>query len=244
MNLTKWISLFSILLITFSACKKEDKENSKVEPNDFLSANHYNELVVEIQSMDGYAPTQSTLDNLKALLESLLNKPNGINISSNTIAAQGKGTYSIEDIEDIEKNNRTQNTKDKKVAAYILFLDGDYAGNDGNGKVLGIQYDPTSMAMFEKTIKDLTGGIGKPSATTVETAVIEHEFGHTVGLVNNGTDMKTAHQDTEHGAHCNNTDCLMYYATETSNFIANLVGGNVPTLDANCKADLKANGGK
>ena len=243
MKITKWITLILIISITAS-CKKDDKENDSIEPNDFLSANHYNELVVEIQSMEGYTPTQGTLDNLKSFLEGLLNKPSGISITSNTIGAQGKGTYSLDDIEDIEKDNRTQNTKDRKIAAYILFLDGEYSGNDANGKVLGIQYDPTSMVIFEKTIKNLTGGLGQPSTQVVETSVVEHEFGHTLGLTNNGTDMKTAHQDTEHGAHCNVKSCLMYYATETSNFIANLAGGTVPELDAQCKADLKANGGK
>lgn len=238
------IIAYLIILTVFTACKKDDKENKKVEPNDFLSASNYNELVIEIQSMEGFAPNDGTLESLKAYLGVLLNKPNGISIVNTTIAAQGKATYSISDIENIEKDNRTKNTEDKKLCAYILFLDGDYAGNDGSGKVLGIQYDPTSMVLFEKTIEDLTGGIGQPSTRVVETSVIEHEFGHTLGLTNNGTNMQTAHQDVQNGAHCNNKDCLMYYATETSNFIANLTGGTVPTLDANCKADLKANGGK
>ena len=38
--------------------------------------------------------------------------------------------------------------------------------------------------------------------------------------------------------------CLMYYATETSDIFGLLVTGNIPTLDAQCLADLHANGGK
>ncbi len=65
-----------------------------------------------------------------------------------------------------------------------------------------------------------------------------------LGLVNTGTTPQTDHQDHAHGAHCTQTSCLMYYQVDTSNFLANLLGGTVPSLDAACVQDLKANGGK
>jgi hypothetical protein len=46
------------------------------------------------------------------------------------------------------------------------------------------------------------------------------------------------------GNHCSNQDCLMYYAAETTDILGFLVTGNIPTLDANCISDIKANGGK
>jgi hypothetical protein len=36
----------------------------------------------------------------------------------------------------------------------------------------------------------------------------------------------------------------MYYAAETTDILGFLISGPVPDLDANCLADLKANGGK
>jgi hypothetical protein len=100
------------------------------------------------------------------------------------------------------------------------------------------------MVIFEKTIREFSGGLGKPSATTLETTVSLHEFGHILGLTNNGTPMQSAHQDEPNGKHCNNKDCLMYWAVENSNIISTLTGGNIPQLDAQCVADLKANGGR
>jgi len=248
-KITLCLILLSIVCVSlFSACKRDEndpvKNSSSITPNNLLSAAKYDKLVVEIQCLTGSEPTTATLDNLKLFLEQRLNKPGGITIVKNIISILGKANYSLADIEMLEKNNRTQGVSGSTVSAYVLFVDGDYAGNSGGGKVLGIAYGATSMAMFGKTIKEFSGGLGKPSATALETTVIKHEFGHILGLVNNGTAMQAPHQDAAHGGHCNNKDCLMYYTAETSDIIANLLTGSVPDLDAACINDLKGNGGK
>lgn len=242
----------SLLYLTFTtlvlivSCKKDSTTsvNDGVNPNSFLSAAKYDKLIVEIQYVTGFAPTASTVNNLKSFLEQRLNKPTGINIVQNAISSPRKSSYSVTDIRDIESKNRTQNTSGKTLTAYFFFADADYSSNSGNSKVLGIAYGGSSMALFEKTIKEFSGGLGEPSQTDLETAVIEHEFGHILGLVNNGTGMQTEHQDETHGKHCINDKCLMYYTAETSDIIGSIIGGSIPQLDANCIADLKANGGK
>ncbi len=55
--------------------------------------------------------------------------------------------------------------------------------------------------------------------------------------------MQQNHKDISHGYHCSNPYCLMYYGVENKGFVG-LLSNNVPTLDANCIADLKANKGK
>jgi hypothetical protein len=52
--------------------------------------------------------------------------------------------------------------------------------------------------------------------------------------------MQQSHRDSDNGAHCTNASCLMYYGIETDAGIA----VTIPVLDAACRADLKANGGK
>jgi hypothetical protein len=240
------VALLTLLaLFPLFQCKKDKTGvNNSVSSRDFLSSDDYDKLTVEIQYVPGFQPTQATLDNLKALLEQRLNKPAGISFVLTSIASPKRSAYSVSDIQRIESANRTQNTNGKTIAAYFLFIDGDYSLNSGNSKVLGIAYGGSSMVIFEKTIREFSGGITQPSVTTLETTVAEHEFGHILGLVNNGTPMQSPHQDVANGRHCINQNCLMYYNAETSDIVANLLGGGIPSLDTNCSNDLKANGGK
>ena len=74
---------------------------------------------------------------------------------------------------------------------------------------------------------------------------MNHEFGHILGLVNNGTPVQSDHHDTANGAHCDVEDCLMYWQAETSGGLGDLVGmSSPPPLDPQCIDDLQANGGK
>ena len=56
--------------------------------------------------------------------------------------------------------------------------------------------------------------------------------------------MQVNHEDAAHVKHCNNTACLMYFATQTNMIGGGVFSGAIPELDQNCKNDLKANGGK
>lgn len=244
--LTKFCKIFlflSFISLTFYACKKNVilvglGSNAK----DLLSSNKYNTLIIEVQYMPGFAPNATTLTNLQTFLNTIINKPNGIIITTTQINSIGNSSLSLSDAQTIEKNNRTITNNKDTIGVYALFTDGDYAQNTGNGKVLGVAYSGTSIVMFGKSIADNSGRGGGPSRVQLESIVIEHEFGHLLGLVNIGTPMQTNHIDAAHGNHCNVQNCLMYYEAENG-FLGGL-GNNIPTLDAQCRADLHANGGK
>lgn len=256
-QLFKFFLLLAIGIALFSRCEQDhpsipdqDDQIPKevvIKPNDFLSGENYDRLIVEIASVQGFEPTGEALNNLKAFLESRLNKNGGIDLVAASIPSPGKAVYSLDDIKKIEQDNRKlfPDPEDKKLTAWFFFADADYAENEGDSKVLGIAYGPTSMVIFEKTIREFSGDRGQPSTPVLETTVTEHEFGHILGLVNNGTKMVANHQDITHGKHCNNEDCLMYWAAEHSGPLINfLTGGKIPLLDQNCLNDLKNNGGK
>jgi len=86
------------------------------------------------------------------------------------------------------------------------------------------------------------GGFYESFANFAEVAT--HELGHVLGLVDLGSAMQQTHKDAAHGNHCDVTSCLMFWSVNTSDFVANLLGGTIPTPDAKCAADLTANGGK
>lgn len=220
--------------------------------HDLLSADKYQSVVIEIQAMQGFAPSARAQAALKDFITARVNKPGGVTLVVDPpIPAQNKGAYTLNDVGMIEAANRQSYTTGTQMVTYFLFLDGASTEDDAqNGrKILAYAYQNTSMAVFEKTIQSISGSLpGQASLTTVETTVVEHEFGHILGLVNlnPGTAIQTPHQDTPHGNHCDVANCLMYYSVNTSDVVANLLsfGGNPPVLDAQCLADLRANGGK
>ena len=252
MKMNATILIASFLLFAIVGCKKSDKisnlpsinnENNKAvgaSANDLLSASKYSSVIVEIQYMPGFQPDGASVNNLVNFINSLLNKPGGVSVIQTQIASAGKTVLTLNDIATIEKNNRTVYTSGSQLGVYFLFTDGNYS----EGNVLGLAYRNTSMSLLGKTIHDNSGGIGQASRTKVVSTVLEHEFAHILGLVDIGSAMQTNHKDAAHGNHCNNTNCLMYYASETTDILGILITGNIPALDANCKADLTANGGK
>lgn len=209
---------------------------------DLLSTDTYSSLEVELVYVEGYEPTAGTISNLKTFLQNRLNKPQGINITKTAIPSPGLAPYSISDIREVESSFRETFNKDNTLAVFAFITDGSY---EENNNVLGIAYRNTSVVLFGSRIDELSGGIGQPSQSLLETTVMNHEFGHIMGLVNVGSPLQSEHQDTDHGRHCNVKSCLMYWTAETGDVVANLVGAShAPELDSQCIADLQANGGK
>lgn len=221
--------------------EQDHYQNPGIWADKFLGDEEFDRLVVQIQYMEGFAPTENSVNRLEAFLEERLNKPSGIVINTEEIPAAGQETYTANEIRDLEKEHRTEYSSGNTLAAYYIFVDGEFS--DAN--VLGIAYYNTSMAIFQKRVQDVSGsGPTRPSREVVETVVLKHEMGHIIGLVDNGSPMQEDHKDEGRGAHCDNDSCLMYFAVNTADFINNLIGNNVPELDENCIADLQANGGK
>jgi len=212
--------------------------------NDFLSGTEFTHLIIEVDYMPGYEPNSEALDSLKAFMEQRLHK-SSVTIQDPTVVdSRGQERYSAQEISQIEQEERsTFSTKDT-LAAYMIIVDGKYEEQD----LLGIAYFNTSNAFFGPSYEEASSGIGPPSRYQIEALSFRHEFGHTFGLVNipnSGTEMQNPHQDTEHGHHCDNENCLMYYATERTNLVVDTFSGDeIPRLDDNCRADLEANGGK
>ena len=211
-----------------------------VSANELLSSGTYKSLKIEIQYMTGYAPDGGAINHLQTVLNAFLNKPSGITIVTKEISASSSATLTIDQVRTIEEQNRTVFTSGDQLGVYILYTNGYFTDNN----VLGAAYRNTSLVIFGKNARDNSGGLGQTSHTKLEATVMEHEFGHILGLVGIGSPMQTNHKDPSHGNHCTDTGCLMYYAADTKDILGFLLTGSVPSFDANCTADLHANGGK
>lgn len=235
--------VYIVCSMIFFSCQKEavyEGNDYKIlgsSAHDFLSSSKYSSLIIEIDYMPGYALDTTSLNTLVTYLSLIVNKPGGIRITQEQIAASGKTFLTLDDVVKSEKKYRTNFTGGNVISAYILVADATYS----SGQILATSYWNTSTCLFGKTINSNSGGAGRITRTQLVTTLLEHEFGHLLGLVNQGSPMQTPHRDYNNGAHCIYPTCLMYYNIETTN------AGNfnsIPSLDADCMADLKANGGK
>ncbi|MEX0685438.1 MAG: hypothetical protein WD267_11435 [Balneolales bacterium] len=254
--------LFALLPLVFllSSCSDQltdsntdtdnviDVDANKKSPgdsaNDLLSDENFKTLIVQIQYMEGAEPTSAALDGLEEFLGERGNKSSIEIRVHEPLPVGGKEFYSFTEIRALEDEHRTEYNRSDTIAVYYLYVDGGSEGDTENSFVLGAAYRNTSLVMFQKNIESVSGGLGRPPKAVVETTVLNHEFGHIMGLVDTGSEMQTNHKDSSNGAHCDNSNCLMHYTARTNDIATLITGGSAPELDQNCLDDLQANGGK
>lgn len=255
----KIIALITISLFLTLSCSREDdpidkpfvvnpntnKQTTGSSSNDLLSDKKFTSMVIELVYVTGFEPSASAVNNMLTFLQARTYKPNGITIQKRAIPSPGKATFTVDEIAAIENANRTKFNTANQIAVWVFFVDGKSATDTNTSVVLGTAYWNTSLVIYEKTIQGLSDSPFEPNRSLLETTVINHEIGHILGLTNLGAGLQSTHEDTAHPKHCNVSSCLMYWAAETGQGISNMVsGGTAAQLDAQCLADLRANGGK
>lgn len=244
--------------IFFVSCAKDDDSQETNNPtksanrqgtgdsaNDFLSEDNFTDLVIEVVYVEGFEPSQTSLDYLVSFINQRCYKPGGVEINKRSIASPNKELFAIREIDSIERQIRTQYNSGSKLALFSFFVDGEYKDNDENSVVLGVAYRNTSFVIFEETIQKFSNDFTEPSRVLLESTVYRHEFSHLLGLVDFGSEMQTDHLDTENGHHCDVETCLMNYRVESGINVGGMISEeNIPKLDSQCLADLRANGGR
>ena len=249
------LSLVSFIFIWlgFSSCTKSvaAEDHDRIEKNfhlkrvgasarDLLTEERFTSLRIEVQYMAGYEPDEKALVNLRYFLYNYLHKPAGISISTKEIAAIADTALTLDEIKNIEKANRTEYASGKTLTLYILYTNGYYTEDH----LLGYAYLNTSAVLFGRNLDDNSNKFKKLNRSDLETRVLQHEVCHLLGLVNVGTTLQSMHKDDDHGKHCSNKNCLMYYLTDTEQSPSFLLRKEIPKLDEACLEDLRANGGK
>jgi len=250
-TMKNYIALFCLVLV-YAGCSKNDnnggaspggatsnKLTTGASARDFLSGNVFSSVNIQVEYCPGMQLQQSSLNNLVTFLQAHLNKAGGITITQVPVPSIARATVSISDITSFEDTHRTFFSGGSSIGVCILVVDAGYATSG----VAGVAYRNTSIAVMGKSVQAASGGLGQPSRVRMESTVLNHEFGHLLGLVNNGIGMVTPHADDAHKPHCNNKNCLMYYEIENGGF-TDQFDNSIPQLDANCVNDLRSAGGK
>jgi hypothetical protein len=165
-----------------------------------------------------------------------VDKPGGIDFVTGGTIEGGGSPWTKEEVLDLTDARQDRGTGDGTVVTHLLFLDGEYERAD----VLGVTIGYGTIAIFRDTVE---------SACTVLTvcfnaqedilrAVLVHEFGHALGLVNRGIPMVTDHEDPESPGHSDNSNSVMWHAIESAGSIGSL--NTIPNqFDADDTADMR-----
>jgi hypothetical protein len=192
----------------------------------------YSKLHIEINYVTDNSPDSEAIDILKKRIKEVSDKTS-ITVSQSAFGSTDN-SYSLEEIVNIEKNERERFKSGDTFVIHILYLNGEYQDND---KTLGLAYTGSSFVLFKEKIEDASFLLISP--TDIEKSVIVHEFGHLLGLINNGYKSPHDHEDSQHPNHSNNEESVMYWAIESQD-IGNQLDGEPPNeFDADDIDDLR-----
>lgn len=191
-------------------------------------------LVIEVDAVQGETPTSSALAHLRSVLSQVVSKPGGIDVIATASAgAAQRAKYTVEDLVALEGKYRRTRRDATQASVYVLYLNGSYAGSDS---ALAVSYGGSSFAVFSEQLDAAVTAL--VSRAPIERAVLVHEAGHLMRLVNVGYRSPRNHEDKAHPNHSSNPDSVMYWAVEDISVTALLKGGPPDDFDAADRADL------
>lgn len=168
-------------------------------------------LVVELQHQAGAAARGAAVDHLSSTLSNVVDKPGGVEVAGPAeIPGEGRA-WTADELRAFASEHRTQRSSEEQTVMHVLSVHGQFEG----GGVLGVAINATTFALFSDEIDDLTldllGG-----RDAIERAVLVHEAGHLLCLVNITYDSEIDHEDPEHANHSRHEGSVMHWAIETS----------------------------
>jgi hypothetical protein len=188
----------------------------------YLQGNAYRRLVVEIDSVTGKEPSESSTNELLIQLQRYADKPDGVATAGSNSLQASKNNYSAQDLFDLAKANRSQYSSGSTASLYVLFVNGSYTGGEN---ILGVALNSSFIVIFKDRLgAAATALVFEPE---IERAVLIHEMGHALGLVNLTYKSKMAHEDAGHQGHSSNSGSVMYWAVEDVS-VANILRGGPP----------------
>ena len=187
--------------------------------------------VIEVLQQPGAAPQQASITHAVSALRDASGKT--VSLAGPVGLAGGGRAWTPEALRELaDRSGRAPQGGDQAVVR-VLFLEGSFAPDD---QVLGASVRGDVIAVFPSVIRASASPFA--SASRIEDAVVMHELGHVLGLVDLVIDR--GRDDPEHPGHSTNPGSVMYWAVESS-LVGQVLGGPPPTeFDAADRSDLAA----
>ncbi len=194
-------------------------------------------LVVEVDVQSGVRVSQAAMDHLVGRMRAYVDKPGGVVVSGGNTFSSDRTQWSSAQLREIASQNRDTRSGGDTVSVYVLYVEGEFIANGQSTNAIGVAHNASEFAVFPDKWAGLGGLLGSDSA--IERAVLVHEWGHLLGLVNIGYTSEIDHEDPEHKGHSRNQGSAMYWAIE-STLISQVFSGPPPDdFDDADRADLE-----
>ena len=229
----------ALLLLLFPGCLEDVFGEKPVEPYDYIRDKDYTSWTIEFDWVED-RPLGSATSLLKDRMSGLVKKDQVGVVVGPAIEAPGQ-TWSARSIESLSRQTRDHATGGSTVTTHVLYLPGQYEG----GNVLGVTIGFDIVAIFPDTIRSACNPLRLCflDEAEIEGAVLVHEFGHAIGLVDRGIPMVRPHEDADHEHHSSNRGSVMWWQVESAGGLPALE--NLPTrFDEDDRRDICAAGGR
>ncbi len=195
-------------------------------------------LVIEIDAQQGVEPDEVAVAHLVSVLEQVTDKPAGIRREGVDTFSSTTTTWTTEDLRDAAAEHRSTATTEDEVSIHVLYVAGSHAEDDGSQtNAIGVAYSASTIAVFPDRWQGLSSMLG--SSQAIERAVLVHEVGHLLGLVNLVYTSDIDHEDPDRPGHSDNEGSVMFHAVETT-LIGQVFSGPPPsTFDDADRSDLE-----
>lgn len=194
-------------------------------------------LVIEIDVQEGASVDQAAVDHLANVLGGVVRKPGGIVFEGGNTFASNDTSWTADDLRAAVAANRSTATTDDRVSVHVLYVRGGHEQNGEQTSAIGLAYSASTVALFPQRWQGLGSLLG--SGRAIERAVLVHELGHLLALVNLGYTSDLDHEDPDHPGHSANRQSVMFHAIE-STLIGQAFSGPPPdTFDDADRSDLE-----
>ncbi len=230
-----------------------------VDPYDYLRDSTYTKWRIEVDATPDQNPRMAALAFLEQSMLRLANKGHVDVVTGGDLPS--RNTWTIEQLNDLRDANQGRRTGGDTVVTYVAYVDGALRTGDETQRVLGLTVGHDFVVIFKEQVDAACQPNVRNPATIqdpldavpcyggeerIEKAVLVHEFGHAIGLVNRGIPMVNAHEGTgESGErHSNNPDSIMYWAVDSYGTLGEFTSQIPLEFDANDLKDVCAAGGR
>jgi len=184
-------------------------------------------ITVEVRTQSDAGPREESIDHLVSVLHDVSGK--SVGTTSGSAIDGAAQDWSADDLRSLVPASAAGGA----ARIHLLFVHGTLGGDKG---VLGAAIRGDLAAIFiDRVNASATPLVG---SSGIETAVVTHEVGHLLGLVD--LYLHTGRQDPEHPGHSTDKRSVMYWAVE-SDLVGDLLQGGPPReFDDADRADLAA----